>query len=153
MAIVKCKECGGNVSSTAMACPHCGVKNPNPAALADAFITGLIKLAVVIVLTVAAVYACSQMDDDVVRPTDGKLDALTLCQAVIARTAKNPSSAHVPYASDVGSAGQHRFVWRAGDGLTMMNAFGANLDTTADCTTDGTGKKLLHLTVDDNTLF
>ncbi len=27
MAIKKCKECGGDVSTTATACPHCGAKS------------------------------------------------------------------------------------------------------------------------------
>lgn len=28
MAIVKCRECGGQVSTKAVACPHCGAVNP-----------------------------------------------------------------------------------------------------------------------------
>lgn len=28
MAMMKCKECGGEVSTKAKACPHCGCKNP-----------------------------------------------------------------------------------------------------------------------------
>lgn len=28
MAMVKCRECGGDVSDTAPACPHCGVQSP-----------------------------------------------------------------------------------------------------------------------------
>ncbi len=30
MAIVKCRECGKDVSSQAEACPHCGMKEPMP---------------------------------------------------------------------------------------------------------------------------
>lgn len=29
-SVVKCKTCGGNVSSEASLCPHCGQKDPNP---------------------------------------------------------------------------------------------------------------------------
>ncbi len=29
MAITKCRECGGQVSTEALACPHCGAKNPS----------------------------------------------------------------------------------------------------------------------------
>lgn len=32
MAITKCRECGGQVSTEALACPHCGAKNPAKAA-------------------------------------------------------------------------------------------------------------------------
>ena len=26
MALIKCKECGGEISSSAKNCPHCGIK-------------------------------------------------------------------------------------------------------------------------------
>ena len=29
MALIKCKECGSEISSTAKSCPHCGYKNDN----------------------------------------------------------------------------------------------------------------------------
>ncbi len=32
MAMTKCKECGKEVSTSAKACPHCGVKNPGVSA-------------------------------------------------------------------------------------------------------------------------
>ena len=28
MAIVRCRECGGDVSSEAVVCPHCGIRDP-----------------------------------------------------------------------------------------------------------------------------
>lgn len=33
MALVKCKECGAMISSSASACPHCGKKKPNTTCL------------------------------------------------------------------------------------------------------------------------
>ena len=29
MAMTKCNECGGSISSEAMACPHCGISTPS----------------------------------------------------------------------------------------------------------------------------
>lgn len=36
MAMVRCRECGGEVSSQAAVCPHCGVAEPAGAVAADA---------------------------------------------------------------------------------------------------------------------
>ena len=37
MALTYCRECGGEVSSEAVLCPHCGLKNPaGPARVLDA---------------------------------------------------------------------------------------------------------------------
>ncbi len=35
MAMVRCRECGGEVSSQAAVCPHCGVAEPAGAVAAD----------------------------------------------------------------------------------------------------------------------
>lgn len=35
MALIKCKECGKEVSNTAKICPHCGKKNPAIEELSD----------------------------------------------------------------------------------------------------------------------
>ena len=35
MALQKCTECGGNVSSTAKACPHCGAEPPKASAVSS----------------------------------------------------------------------------------------------------------------------
>ena len=36
MAMVRCRECGGEVSSEAAICPHCGIRDPAVAAPAGA---------------------------------------------------------------------------------------------------------------------
>ena len=36
MAIAHCRECGGDVSSEAVVCPHCGIRDPAAAAPAGA---------------------------------------------------------------------------------------------------------------------
>jgi hypothetical protein len=32
MALARCRECGGDVSSEAVVCPHCGIRDPAVAA-------------------------------------------------------------------------------------------------------------------------
>jgi len=50
MAMVKCRECGKEVSSQAKACPNCGIKDPAPrTSLAKVFsIIGMILVAIVV---------------------------------------------------------------------------------------------------------
>jgi len=45
MALVKCKECGEQVSSNAKTCPNCGVNAPKK----TSFITFLVLLTVILV--------------------------------------------------------------------------------------------------------
>lgn len=150
MAMVKCKECGSAVASSANACPHCGVANPSGALSKNPLVRNVVALGVIVV----GIYSCSKFMSDVDAPSapsdDGRGSALVLCQMAIKQTAKNPSSAVVPYARDAGSNGRHIFVWRPGDGLTMMNGFGAKLDTAAVCSTNAAGSRILSLTVDGN---
>lgn len=81
------------------------------------------------------------------------MEGLSLCQEAIKRVANNPSSARVPYAKDYGSASEHYFAWPKGSGLTMMNAYGANLDVSASCTTTGDGKRITSLSVGGKTIL
>jgi len=46
MSIKKCKECGGELSTKAEACPHCGAKQPKRTSAGTWLILGLIILAV-----------------------------------------------------------------------------------------------------------
>lgn len=56
MAISSCKECGGKVSTTAAACPHCGAKQPEPPKKTSIFtwiVTGFFALVVVQIVVVS----------------------------------------------------------------------------------------------------
>lgn len=46
MALIKCKECGGQVSDTAQNCPHCGAKVPRKTKLLHKVFAGLVLLVV-----------------------------------------------------------------------------------------------------------
>jgi len=81
------------------------------------------------------------------------MEGLSLCQEAIKRVATNPSSAHVPYTKDYGSATEHYFAWPKGSGLTMMNGFGANIDVSAACTTTGDGARITSLSVNGKTIL
>ena len=45
MALIKCSECGGQVSSRAVKCPHCGAPTMSSTPIALGVIAGLLGLA------------------------------------------------------------------------------------------------------------
>ena len=51
MALIKCKECGEEVSAQAKTCPHCGVKNPGVSAKSGCL--GFIGLCFVVAVVMA----------------------------------------------------------------------------------------------------
>ena len=59
MAIVKCRECGKDISTDAKNCPHCGVAKPAPPSKAGNYI----KLAVGAVLVIAMVRCINENED------------------------------------------------------------------------------------------
>lgn len=56
MALSNCKECGKEVSNTAKACPHCGVKKPVPRSEKETFI----GLAILAAIFLVGYVACSE---------------------------------------------------------------------------------------------
>lgn len=51
MALIKCPECGGQVSNTAGKCPHCGAKTPKKTSLVTWVVAGIAGLVMVNMLT------------------------------------------------------------------------------------------------------
>lgn len=77
-------------------------------------------------------------------------NASTNCQQWIKESAKNPTSARIPAPSIVHRAADRIVVqWDRGDGLTLMNGFGASVDTTARCLMSADGQFLKELVIDD----
>lgn len=144
MALMKCKECGQDIARSADVCPHCGhrlkVKQ-----------YGCLPVLALLILVGVIYMGISGQHGDGRSPSastdDHHLDALYLCQQAIKGIARNPSSAEVPFAHDKGDGAQHIFVWKMGDGLRLMNDFGAKLDAAAVCRTDADGRVLTQLTV------
>ena len=83
MALKKCKECGGDVSSEAKVCPHCGKKHPTGERIGC--IAGLL-----IVLAIGTVMSIFSHDQT---PTTTEGDSV----AVQARSPSVARSAGVPY--------------------------------------------------------
>lgn len=75
------------------------------------------------------------------------------CQQWIKESVKNPSSAKIPDPTSVGQVnGQIVVQWTHGDGLTLMNGFGANIDANARCTMSLDGHFLKELMINDEVI-
>ena len=151
-----CRECGANVSSAAATCPHCGIECPSAAVKQSQATAKLIRNMLVIVIVGGGVYSCATMfnrTSDAPATPSTETVARATCRQAVRQMAKNPSSAEVPYAKDIGNGQMHRFAWRRGEGLTMMNAFGAKLDTFASCTTSADGTRVTGLVINGTSVL
>ncbi|MDT3447828.1 hypothetical protein ROW33_03965 [Stenotrophomonas maltophilia] len=75
------------------------------------------------------------------------------CQQWVKESSKNPSAAKIPQPASVRSAsGQIIVQWEHGEGLTLMNGFGANVDSTARCTMSSDGHFLKELVINDEVI-
>lgn len=75
------------------------------------------------------------------------------CRQWIKESAKNSSSAKIPDPSSVHRAGDQIVVlWAHGDGMTLMNGFGANVDATARCAMSLDGHFLKELVINDQVI-
>lgn len=72
MAIIKCKECKKEVSSSAKICPHCGIKDPGVGALQ--MLIGFIVLAVIIAVLVST---CSEDENSTTKQTNASVKSVS----------------------------------------------------------------------------
>lgn len=70
---------------------------------------------------------------------DGAKQALLNCMSAIQAASLDPRSAKVPYAKDMGSAGEHYFAWPLGSGLMLPTTDGSAKPASASCITNATG--------------
>lgn len=155
MALITCRECGNEVSSAAATCPRCGIDCPSAEVKREQIAGKVVRAILVVLIVGGGVYSCARLLNTDIPPTTVEPSAMArdTCRTMLRALAKNPTSAEIPYARDIGSGGTHQFVWHRGDGLTMMNAFGANLDTSASCTTNAAGTEITALVVNDETVL
>lgn len=146
MAIVKCAECGADISDTAKACPHCG-------APAKKAIKKSQRLAKIIVLTLGAVwiysiFSGSSSSDNA--HTFGESEALVICQQAIRSVAKDPEKADIPaIKGGLADDGTYVFHWGGSTRMARMrNGLGLEVAVTADCAVHKDTHKLTRLVID-----
>lgn len=105
--------------------------------------------AVIAFVVVVGVFAWMQIGGRKSPEERVEASASDRCRQWIKESAKNPSSARVPGPSRVHTFSDRVVVtWVIGDGLTLMNGFGSNVDTAARCTMSKDGVFLKELVID-----
>jgi len=95
------------------------------------------------VLVATTLSGCQQPDTALDQDVDL---AFRVCAEALKLTAKNPSTAKVPRVNPTArSQTKHRYDWNHGDGLAFTNGFGAAVDQTASCMTEGGHISLLSI--------
>lgn len=88
MAIVKCKECGGELSTKADACPKCGAKQKRP--------SGCLKVVLILLLAIIALAIIAPLVSDKSTSTPGIAPTSTAAPAVMT----DPKTKVSPYVFD-----------------------------------------------------
>lgn len=170
MALVKCKECGKDVSTSAKVCPHCGIKSPGVKA-SDA-LKGFALIFVVIFI----IAQCSDSDD---KPTsvDAKpqvseteciktlqcwgekhaISAGAYCQRPIEKLAKYSfewlDGAFTPRFSYYRWKDQpNGYVTYIGDKIKLQNGFGAWSNYTYECDFNPATNTVIDVRIGQGTL-
>lgn len=123
MSLVKCKECGGQLSTTAISCPHCGAKTPKRRGLVSWLILGIIGIGVinitVAMLTKAPVDPAVEAEERRKQAaTDKLMSALISAQREVKEQLKDPDSARF----GVVTLGRNNYVCGY---VNAKNSFGA----------------------------
>lgn len=163
MTLVKCTECGSDVSTAAAACPKCGHPVVAPAPVLTR--TDTVKMWLMfLALAAGGVWfihhkmsdfndtSSSAPDPELSRQMDAAF-AFGACEKAIKSAAKNPSSAVIPSRPNLADSGGFMFAWKKGDGLLLQNAYGAKLDTTATCIVNDDKQTVMALVIDGKKLI
>ena len=59
MALTKCRECGQEISSEAVSCPHCGAPKPQKKSSLESSFQGILGILFITFLVLMVVRACS----------------------------------------------------------------------------------------------
>ena len=153
MALVKCGECGGEVSDKAIACPKCGAKPESPISVNSnievAQVATKSGLSIVHWLGIATVGAmltlCSIADKpgSTSSTTPGRSDASSMahiqCKDFVKTRLKAPSSAEFAFMDyQAERLPDHQYIIRAS--VEAQNAFGVKLKNNYACNVQWNGK-------------
>lgn len=134
MALVKCRECGKDVSSEATTCPHCGVSLQERESGCFRWAGGCATIAV---LSLFAIILLSRNSGGpAVESTDLRADAYFACTEFAKRQLKAPATAKFPDYSDRSaiqiSTGQEKR-WIVATHVDAQNSFGAMIRSDVGC--------------------
>lgn len=147
MALTKCKECGGQVSSEATACPHCGAKPPKRTSRA-----GWLFLVFVIVLVVGIKLGSPETPPTPPMTPEQKAEAIAKaqmekqqseakwqCRQFVERSLKAPATADFQNYREFTAWGTDDGPYGVKGYVDAQNSFGAKLRTEFTCSLEKKG--------------
>ncbi|WP_109790952.1 zinc ribbon domain-containing protein [Acidovorax sp. GW101-3H11] len=162
MALVKCFECGKEISDKASACPGCGapvvlqkpIDEPAASAKPSPSIGILLVAAVSVGMMAFVVVSCVGGKDDTKSADEFTWnDALTLCQMSLKNASRDPEKADVPYVENFGKGDEFYYAWGPSTKMARMrNGLGIEVATTASCVVSKSQKRITSLTLDGKTI-
>lgn len=157
MAIVKCAECGKDISDKADKCPHCGANRED--AIPPTTASKWMKAAVIVVGSYL-VFSCVSGTGSTSRtstssqPSFGHIQALTMCQMALKRSSRDPDNAQVPYVNNQGNDSEFYYAWGpATKVVRMRNGLGLEVAASASCIVNGSTKRITSLTLNGETII
>ncbi len=165
MALVKCKECGKEVASSAKTCPHCGIKDPGFGAKQKA--GGCLGM---IIIAALIGYWMSGDDSDKKTPVtceanDGECvaqkmmtdpDLIRGCKSPIEKSTQFEyewtDGLITPTFSRYLLSNSNKTMTLIGDQLKVTNAFNAKIPMTYYCIVDVKSHKVLNVKVEQGRL-
>ena len=127
MAMIKCHECGKEISSKAEGCPHCGAKPKKGVGLGSVIMVGFLSLLVMLW------FAGKSSDNNVSQPTDKFSTARGACLIVLKQSLNDPDSAKIGMTSEWYTAERNDGTILVQPTARAKNAFGAYVQGTWDC--------------------
>jgi len=164
MALIKCKECGKEISSEAGACPNCGHKKPKATSGVTWVIAGLIMIGVV-----GAIWDSGEKEDreaarlaamtpeqraseaTVKAATEQRSSAQYACKEFVKRTLNDPDAAQFDDASTYFTEKQAADKFRVEVTVRAKNGFNALRHITVNCVTQQSNGKWVPLFVKEIT--
>lgn len=123
MSIIKCKECGKEISDKAASCPHCGYKPYQPSGCLVVIIIGAVFL------VVASVMPSSPKPKEPFNPT---ATASGLCMLQVKQQLNDPGSAEFEHSSST-IVSQNGDTWTVQRPVRAKNAFNATIRAVWEC--------------------
>ena len=149
MALVKCEECGKEISTKAKKCPNCGA----PQKKKKKYGCGTLILVAFLALIIASLFMQENDSSSVSGGFDWN-DALTMCQITIKNAAFDPGTAKVPYVENSGSGANFNFSWGSStEYVRMHNRLGNDVPVSAFCKVDKSTQRIIRLVLDGKVII
>lgn len=179
MALVKCRECGKEISDQAAACIGCGAPlrsrpehNPSAARRSDESQyrnifpdmpedhnappkkSNLGTLLISAVVIGFVVYACSSTSNSTKSSTSSEMKGLFSCQQAIRMSATDPDKADIPYAEPRSVGSDYTYTWTNGaNTIRLRNGLGIDTPASATCTVSKESGLVRILTINGRTVL